>query len=272
VASIAMSAVALAAAVATAAQAPPEVTPVPEPQRALVTAPSAALLASPGAGALPSGQVFRGQVVAVDATSGDQEHVVRADGVAGWLPPGTTAPAPACASQAVGLPIRGRLRCGWVLAAQSDTWVTWDFPLGHSPNRHARRYGTEALVTTVERVAGAFHAAHPDRRLLVGDLSRRYGGPFGRRYGGPGHASHQNGLDVDVYFPRRDRAEVPAGRPAEVDLPLAREVVRRFAAERTQYLFVGCRRNYLLRGVRKVQRLCNGYHENHVHVRLRPPW
>jgi murein endopeptidase len=266
-----MSAVALAAAIATAAQAPPEVVPVPEPQLARVVAPSAALLAAPDAGAFPAGQVFRGQMVSVDAVAGDQEHVVRADGVAGWLGPGATEPGPACAPRAIGFPFRGRLRCGWALAAQSDTWATWDFPLGRSPNRHARRYGTDALVTTIERVAGAFHAAHPDRRLLVGDLSRRHGGPFGRHYGGPGHASHQNGLDVDIYFPRRDGLEAPAERPSDVDLPLAREVVQRFAAQRTQYLFVGCRRNYLLRGVRKVQRLCNGYHENHVHVRLRPP-
>ena len=41
---------------------------------------------------------------------------------------------------------------------------------------------------------------------------------FGRRFGGLGHASHQNGLDVDVYYPRIDGRELRAlhagpGRP-----------------------------------------------------------
>jgi hypothetical protein len=156
-----------------------------------------------------------------------------------------------------------------VLAAESDTWNTWDFPWATSPNRRERRYGTDTLIQMVERVAGAFHAAHPDRRLLIGDLSRPHGGPFGRRFGGVGHASHQNGRDVDVYYPRTDALELPPDRAADVDLTLAREVVLRFARERTGLLLVGCARHYLLSGVRKVQRLCNRYHENHVHVRLR---
>lgn len=53
-------------------------------------------------------------------------------------------------------------------------------------------------VTRTRQVLAAFHAAHPDGpRLGVGDLSLPRGGPFGREYGGVGHASHQNGLDLD---------------------------------------------------------------------------
>ncbi len=48
--------------------------------------------------------------------------------------------------------------------------------------------------------------AHPESPpILVGDLSLPTGGSFGAEYGGLGHASHQNGLDVDIYYPRKDR-------------------------------------------------------------------
>ena len=51
--------------------------------------------------------------------------------------------------------------------------------------------------------------------MAVGDLSRPHGGDFGPRFGYIGHASHQNGLDADVYYPRADgteRAPRGAGR------------------------------------------------------------
>jgi len=249
----------------------PEPEPVSPPARVVVAAEAADLLSEPVPGAPVAGHVFRDQVVAVNAELAGEALVARADGVTGWVDLAATRPAPSCLPDALGSPTRGRLRCSWVLPAGSDTWATWDFPRRTSPNRRERRHGTDALVDMVERVAADFHGAHPDRRLLVGDLSRPRGGPFGARFGAPGHASHQNGLDVDVYYPRRDGLERPARRPADVDLHLAREVISRFARERTQYLFVGCARRYTLRGVRKVQRLCNRYHENHVHVRLRPP-
>ena len=63
-----------------------------------------------------------------------------------------------------------------------------------------------------------YRDAHPDApRVLVGDLSRRHGGCFGARYGGLGHVTHQNGLDVDVYYPRLDGLERAARRPDQVD-------------------------------------------------------
>ena len=39
------------------------------------------------------------------------------------------------------------------------------------------------------------------------DLSRTHGGKFGRNFGGLGHASHQNGLDADILYPRKDGTE-----------------------------------------------------------------
>jgi hypothetical protein len=113
-----------------------------------------------------------------------------------------------------------------------------------------------------------FHAAHPDGpRLAVGDLSLPRGGPFGPEYGGLGHNSHRNGLDVDVYYPRIDRAERPPLKPAEVDRRLSQELVDRFVAAGAQLVFVGP--SLGLRGPKAiVQRLV--HHDNHVHVRWSP--
>jgi murein endopeptidase len=105
-------------------------------------------------------------------------------------------------------------------------------------------------------------------RVLIGDLSRRHGGDFGPRFGGIGHASHQNGLDVDVFYPRRDRRELPPRRPGQVDLVLSQALVNGFVRAGAQYVFVGP--SLPLRGPRRVvQPLV--HHDGHMHVRLYNP-
>jgi murein endopeptidase len=116
------------------------------------------------------------------------------------------------------------------------------------------------------RVARDHRAAHPEAPpLLIGDLSRPRGGDFGVRYGPPGHASHQNGLDADVYYPRRDRRRVAPRSAGDVDRRLAQDLVDRFARAGAQIVFVGP--TVGLSGPRRiVQRLRN--HDDHLHVRI----
>jgi murein endopeptidase len=172
-------------------------------------------------------------------------------------------------SVAVGQPWRGRLEHGVQLPAAGPDFVTWDQVLHRSPNRAWRRWGTEALVVLLDRVTREFREAHPDAPpVLIGDLSRPQGGPFGRRYGGLGHASHQNGLDADVMYPRRDRALRAATRPSEVDRALAQDLVDRFRAAGAVKLFVGLHLH--LRGPRAVV-VPLVHHDDHVHVRIANP-
>ncbi len=100
---------------------------------------------------------------------------------------------------------------------------------------------------------------------MIGDLSRPYGGPFGSQEGGLGHVSHQNGLDVDVLYPRADRQPLPPNGVHEVDRPLAQDLVNRFVARGAQFAFVG-----LHIGIGGppaiVQRIA--HHDGHVHVRI----
>jgi murein endopeptidase len=188
-------------------------------------------------------------------------------------PPAATTPelpaAPTGPSRAIGQPWHGRLVNGVQLPEAGPDWLTWDPVFKLVPNRPERRWGTAKLIATLRRVLQSFHAAHPDvPQVLVGDLSRPHGGVFDERYGGLGHASHQNGLDVDVYYPRLDRRPLAAYKPALIDLALAQDLLNRFLAERVQFVFVGTRTG--LRGPRKVVQVL-AHHNDHMHVRIFPP-
>jgi murein endopeptidase len=169
-------------------------------------------------------------------------------------------------SYALGKPWDGRLANGIQLPREGVDHFTWDPVRKQSPNRGWRLWGTERLVGTVLDVLAAYHAAHPDApRVGVGDLSRPRGGDFGARFGGIGHASHQNGLDVDVYYPRRDRQELAPTRVSQIDLALAQDLVDRFVRAGAIRVFVGP--STPLHGPRRVvQRLY--HHDDHMHVRL----
>jgi murein endopeptidase len=169
-------------------------------------------------------------------------------------------------SVAVGAPSAGRLIRGVQLPARGSFFSTWDPNLRRSPNRGWRRWGTARLVQRLLTVAREYRGAHPDARpLLVGDLSRPHGGDFGRRYGYVWHASHQNGLDVDIYYPRGDRVRRPARTAADIDRPLSQELVDRFVRAGATKLFVGP--NTGLRGPSDVVQVM-ALHDDHMHVRI----
>jgi murein endopeptidase len=166
----------------------------------------------------------------------------------------------------VGFPYSGRLRRGVQLPREGATYFTWDPIRETKPNRGWRRWGTDRLIRTTMRVARRYARENPGApRLAIGDLSRPHGGDFGPQYGELGHASHQNGLDVDIYYPRRDRRERAPIGPSQVDLRLSQELVDMFVAAGAQRVFVGL--HLALRGPRRVvEQLV--YHDNHLHVRL----
>jgi murein endopeptidase len=172
------------------------------------------------------------------------------------------------ASIPVGTAAGGRLLKGVRLPPEDRRFFTWD-PLSHvSPSPGWRRNGTDGLVRIVLRVVRDYATAHPEApRVGIGDLSRPHGGSFGAEWGGPGHVSHQNGLDVDVYFPRLDRRERPPRKVDQVDLVLAQDLVDRFVAAGAETVFVGPSTG--LRGPPRVVKVL-AHHDNHLHVRIPP--
>ena len=123
------------------------------------------------------------------------------------------------ASRAVGQPFAGRLVRGVQLPARGRDFWTYDW------GTRARPTGPGGAGAPIGSSAGCYaslrdyRSANPGApRVGVADLSRPHGGAFGRNFGGLGHASHQNGLDVDIVYPRRDRARAadprsPRGGP-----------------------------------------------------------
>ena len=169
-------------------------------------------------------------------------------------------------SRALGKPYAGRLLGGVPFPAEGIDHFTWDPVLKRSPNRLWRRYGTDRTVARILRALAAFRIGYPDAPPVgVGDLSRPRGGEFGRRFGGLGHASHQNGLDVDIYYPRKDRLLLRASSPDQVDRRLAQGLVNVFLREGASDIFTGPSLG-LVGPSGIVQPLV--HHDDHLHVRF----
>jgi murein endopeptidase len=169
-------------------------------------------------------------------------------------------------SIAIGEPTAGRLVKGVRLPSEGRLFFTWD-PVRHvAPNRAYRRNATDRLIRTLLRVFRSHARANPGApRVSVGDLSRPHGGDFGRRFGSPDHESHQNGLDADIYYPRRDGRERQPWRPDQIDRALSQDLVDRFVVAGARFVFVGP--NTGLTGPSHiVQPLAN--HDDHMHVRI----
>jgi murein endopeptidase len=185
-----------------------------------------------------------------------------AGGPVAWEPPTPEAEVAWRHSLALGEPAAGRLVRGVRVPPEGEDFFTWDPVLHRVSNRASRRWGTDKLVRFLLRVIGEYAAAHPDApRVGIGDLSRRRGGPFG-----PVHMTHQNGLDADVYYPRRDRQERPPRLVSEIDRRLAQDLLDRFVAAGAKLVYVGPNTGF--RGpLGVVEVLWN--HDNHLHVRIR---
>jgi murein endopeptidase len=163
----------------------------------------------------------------------------------------------------VGLQYGGRLIDGTQLPQEGPNWVTWDPAIDSSPNLPGRLYGHERTIRAILSVLSGYHAAHPDApRVVVGDISFRNGGRMDE------HVSHQNGLDVDIYYPRLDRRTTAPTSPHEVNRRLAQDLLDRFVAAGAKIVFVG-----YSTGLRGESGVVVPYpnHENHMHVRFPAP-
>ena len=166
-------------------------------------------------------------------------------------------------ARSVGLPYGGSLVDGTQLPTKGRSWVTWNPISDSTPNAPHRLYGNEHTIRAILSVTRAYRTAHPHAaRVVIGDISRVDGGPM------DDHVSHQNGLDVDVYFPRRDRKLRAPTSTAQIDHRLAQDLLERFLAAGAQHVFVGYATG--LRGPAGTVVPWPG-HEYHMHVRFARP-
>jgi murein endopeptidase len=162
-----------------------------------------------------------------------------------------------------GLPYAGRLDNGTQLPAVGHDWVTWNPIENAVPNDPDRLYANEHTIHRILAVLGAYRAANIRApRVVIGDISFRHGGRM------DDHVSHQNGLDVDVYYPRRDRTLREPTATGQIDRALAQDLLDRFVAAGAEKVFVG-----FSTGLRGPGGIVVPYpnHENHMHVRFRHP-
>ena len=163
----------------------------------------------------------------------------------------------------VGLPYDGRLVHGTQLPVKGPDWVTWDPITDSTPNQPHRLYGNEHTIRTIVAVTHAYRAAHPHApRVVIGDISWIHGGRL------DDHVSHQNGLDVDVYFPRSDHELRAPTSTSQIDHRLAQDLLTRFVDAGAQMIFVAPSSGF--RGPSGVVMPWPG-HEYHMHVRFPPP-
>ncbi|RAU22724.1 penicillin-insensitive murein endopeptidase [Paramagnetospirillum kuznetsovii] len=113
------------------------------------------------------------------------------------------------AAEVIGGPAAGCLRGGQALALDSADYQV----LRQSRQRF---WGHPATVRLVQSLAAA-NAADGQGTLLIADMAQARGGPMPS-----GHASHQNGLDVDIWFRLAARPLAKADLDAPRPLPMVR--------------------------------------------------
>jgi penicillin-insensitive murein endopeptidase len=116
-----------------------------------------------------------------------------------WSKVKTISPGPAAA---IGGPSRGCIAGAQVLPARGTGYV--------SIRRHRNRYyGHPETVRFVTDLGKALEK-RTDSLMMVGDLSQPRGGLMSSK-----HRSHQNGMDVDIWFRLADSARRASGRHPE---------------------------------------------------------
>jgi Penicillin-insensitive murein endopeptidase len=162
-----------------------------------------------------------------------------------------------------GLPYAGHLHDATQLPVEGPDWVTWNPNTDSRPNLPGRLYGHERTIRTIIEVLAAYREAHTKAPpVVVGDISFRDGGIMDQ------HVSHQNGLDVDFYYPRRDGWLQAPTSTAQIDRRLSQHLLDGFVAAGASMIFVGYAID--LRGPREVV-IPYPNHENHMHVRFPNP-
>lgn len=115
-------------------------------------------------------------------------------------------------SKAIGNYARGCMAGGKALPVNGPAWQV----MRTSRNRN---WGTPQLLNVIERLAVDAKQNDGWNGLLVGDISQPRGGPMLT-----GHASHQIGLDADIWFtPMPDRVLSPKERETFVPLEMVKD-------------------------------------------------
>lgn len=151
---------------------------------------------------------------------------------------------------------------GWMqMPVSGIDHFTWSFRGQRAPNPGRYRWGTCHTVRTTMKIIHRYRRAHPSApRVAVGDLSFRGGGPI------DGHASHELGVDVDIYYPRRDGREREPKSVSQVNRRLSQDLISRSVRAGATDVFVGTGMGFF--GTRRGVVQAIPHHQDHAHIRF----
>jgi murein endopeptidase len=123
-------------------------------------------------------------------------------------------------SRSIGSPGHGRLERGVLFPATGPDHFAWNFRAQRIGGSDRTRWGHCRVVRAVLLGLAAYRERNPDAPpVAVGDMGLRNGGEI------DGHSTHENGRQIDLYYPRRDGSRREPHTVAQVDMRLSRELV-----------------------------------------------
>jgi murein endopeptidase len=160
-------------------------------------------------------------------------------------------------SRSIGSPGNGRLLHGVLFPATGPDHFAWNFRAQRIGGSDRTRWGHCRVVRAVLRGLAAYRRRNPDAPpVAVGDMGLRHGGEI------DGHSTHENGRQIDLYLPRRDRRHREPHAVAQVNLRLSGELVRAMLDAGADGVLIGPR--IRIRTPAHVIRWPN--HDDHLHV------
>jgi murein endopeptidase len=160
-------------------------------------------------------------------------------------------------SRSIGSAGHGRLVHGVLFPTTGPDHFAWNFRAQRIGGSDRTRWGDCGVVRAVLRGIAAYRRRNPDAPpVAVGDMALRHGGPI------DGHATHQNGRQIDLYFPRRDRKRREPHTVGQVDMRLSGELVGAMLRTGAKLVLVGP--HIRIRTSARVIRW--PHHDDHLHA------
>jgi murein endopeptidase len=160
-------------------------------------------------------------------------------------------------SRSIGTPGNGRLVNGALFPASGPDHFAWNFRRQRVGGSGHTRWGNCRVVRAVLIGLAAYRRRNPDApQVAVGDMGLRHGGEI------DGHSTHENGRQIDLYFPRRDRKRREPHTVAQVDLRLSGELVKAMLDAGAYRVLIGPD----IRIVTPAGVIRWPHHDDHLHV------
>lgn len=163
-----------------------------------------------------------------------------------------------CHSRSLGTQTRGSLIGGQPFAKKSNIHYSWNWrnKSFHLPQKF--RYANCKTLKKTKMIVQEYRKSNCPA-LAIGDFSKKGGGFL------KGHSSHQNGKDVDLYYPLKNHKKGTTKNVRKIDNKCSYQLSRAIYKSNPKLVLVGEDTMFRLYG-KHTKRYPN--HNNHFHVRF----